>query len=74
MARKALRIKQQRLEEKRQLYAAKKEKMPWISKHYNRCRVCWRIKSYIREFWVCRVCFRNYAREGLIMWVKKASW
>lgn len=74
MARKAMIVKQQRLEEKRLKYLSKGEKMPMMAKHYNRCRVCGRIKSYMREFWICRVCFRKYAREWLIMWVKKASW
>jgi small subunit ribosomal protein S14 len=43
------------------------------TKYYNRCRLCGRSRSYMREFGICRVCFRKYAREGLIMGVKKAS-
>ena len=44
------------------------------TKYYNRCRVCGRSKSYIRDFGVCRVCLRKYARDGMIMWLRKASW
>ncbi|MFA7717837.1 MAG: 30S ribosomal protein S14 [Candidatus Absconditabacterales bacterium] len=44
------------------------------TKYYNRCRLCGRSKSYIRDFGICRVCLRKYAREGLIMGLRKASW
>jgi len=74
MARKAIVLKQQRLEEKRLKYLAKWEKMPQMTKHYNRCKVCGRIWSYIREYGICRVCLRHYARQWLIMGLKKASW
>ena len=30
--------------------------------------------SEVRDFGICRVCLRRYAREGLIMGLKKASW
>ncbi|MEI7562286.1 MAG: uS14 family ribosomal protein [bacterium] len=33
------------------------------TKFYNRCRLCGRSKSYIRDFGICRVCLRKYARE-----------
>lgn len=44
------------------------------TKYYNRCRVCGRSKSYIRDFGICRVCLRKYARDGMIMGLRKASW
>jgi len=69
MARKAIIEKQKRLYEDKFI----KQKTTKGCKYYNRCRVCGRSKSFIREFWVCRVCFRKYAREGLIMWVRKSS-
>lgn len=74
MARKALKVKQQRLNELRLKSIQDWKPMPNSTKYYNRCKVCWRPKSYIREYWICRVCFRRYAREWLIMGVRKASW
>ncbi|MFA5747932.1 MAG: uS14 family ribosomal protein [Candidatus Absconditabacterales bacterium] len=49
------------------------EKLDKPTKYYNRCRVCGRSKSYYRDFGICRVCLRKYAREGLIMGLRKAS-
>lgn len=74
MAKTSLIIKQQRLESKRLDAISKGEKMKSIAKHYNRCKLCGRAHWYIRDFWICRVCFRKYAREWLIVWLKKASW
>ncbi len=69
MARKALVAKQAKLYEKK-IVQGKKLKG---TKFYNRCRVCGRSRGYIRDFGICRVCFRHYAREGIIMGVRKAS-
>lgn len=89
MARKALRVKQEKLgkirekylkilkenpnlswEERYKLY----KKYKWITRYYNRCPICWRVRWFVREFGICRVCLRKYGREGVIMWVRKASW
>jgi len=40
----------------------------------NRCQICGRPRGYMREFEICRVCFRKLAGEGKIPGVKKASW
>nr|AKQ04469.1 30S ribosomal protein S14, small subunit ribosomal protein S14 [uncultured Chloroflexi bacterium Rifle_16ft_4_minimus_5762] len=40
----------------------------------NRCKVCGRPRGYIRRFGLCRICFREYALEGKIPGVVKASW
>jgi len=40
----------------------------------NRCRRCGRPRGYIRDFEICRICFRQLAWQGLIPGVKKASW
>lgn len=70
MARKALIEKQKRLYEKKILNG---EEMKWV-KFYNRCGLCGRSRGYIRDFGICRVCLRRYAREGKIMGLRKASW
>lgn len=40
----------------------------------NRCFKCGRPRGYIREFGLCRICFRELANKGMIPGVKKASW
>ncbi|MBU0694582.1 MAG: type Z 30S ribosomal protein S14 [Candidatus Omnitrophica bacterium] len=40
----------------------------------NRCRLCGRPRGYIRDFGLCRICFRLFSWQGLIPGVKKASW
>jgi small subunit ribosomal protein S14 len=41
---------------------------------YNRCNICGRSRGYIRDFGICRVCFRELAHKGELPGVKKASW
>ena len=40
----------------------------------HRCSRCGRPRGYIRRFGLCRICFREYALEGKIPGVIKASW
>lgn len=40
----------------------------------NRCIVSNRAKSVIRYFQLSRIVFRNYAREGLLVGLRRASW
>lgn len=40
----------------------------------NRCRLCGRPRAYIRQFGLCRICFRQLALEGKLPGVKKSSW
>ncbi len=44
-----------------------------IRKH-NRCQVCGRPRAFIRQFGLCRICFRNLVLDGKIPGVRKASW
>ena len=41
---------------------------------YNRCGRCGRPRAYIRQFGICRLCFRELAYKGYLPGVKKASW
>lgn len=41
---------------------------------YNRCSLCGRPHGYMRKFDICRICFRELARKGEIMGLKKSSW
>lgn len=40
----------------------------------NRCNICGRSRGYIRDFGICRICFRNLASKGEIPGITKASW
>jgi len=61
MARKALIVKQKRTPK-------------YQVRSYNRCSLCGRPHGYIRDFGICRLCFRKLAHLGEIPGVKKASW
>jgi small subunit ribosomal protein S14 len=61
MARKALIVKQKR-------------KPKFSSRAYSRCQRCGRPRAYLREFGLCRICFRELSLEGMIPGVRKASW
>jgi small subunit ribosomal protein S14 len=41
---------------------------------YNRCSLCGRPHGYMRKFDLCRICFREKARNGEIMGIRKSSW
>jgi len=41
---------------------------------YNRCSKCGRPRGFIRQFGVCRICFRDLASQGMIPGVVKSSW
>ena len=44
-----------------------------VRKH-NRCSICGRSRGYIRDYGICRLCFRELAHQGKIPGVRKASW
>ncbi|MBI4778120.1 type Z 30S ribosomal protein S14 [Candidatus Desantisbacteria bacterium] len=41
---------------------------------YHRCQLCGRPRGYLRQFGMCRICFRMLALQGKIPGVTKASW
>ena len=43
------------------------------SRCYNRCKRCGRPHAYLRDYGVCRICFRELAYKGEIPGVRKAS-
>ena len=57
-------------------YQAKKQQAEakFSSRRYNRCKICGRPHAYLRDFGVCRICFRELAYKGQIPGVRKASW
>jgi small subunit ribosomal protein S14 len=49
-------------------------KPKFSSRKVNRCQLCGRERGYIRDFGVCRLCFRELAHKGEIPGIRKASW
>lgn len=51
-----------------------KEDHKYETRDYNRCSICGRSRGYMRDFGICRLCFRKLAHKGELPGVKKASW
>ena len=61
MAKKSMLIKSQR-------------KPKFTARKYNRCPLCGRPRAFLRQFGICRICFRNMALRGELPGVRKSSW
>ena len=59
---------------KKSVIARSKKKPKYSTRIVRRCWRCGRKRGYIRDFGLCRICFRELAAEGKIPGVKKASW
>ena len=54
---------------------AKAEKKPkYSTRVIRRCFKCGRVRGYMRDFDLCRICFRELANKGEIPGIKKSSW
>ncbi len=54
---------------------AKSRKKPKFStRKVLRCWRCGRKHGYMRDFDLCRICFRELARNGEVPGVRKSSW
>lgn len=40
----------------------------------NRCRICGRPRGFMRQFALCRICFRDLALRGELPGITKSSW
>ena len=49
-------------------------KPKFSSRAYNRCPICGRPLAFMRQFGICRICFRNMALRGDLPGVRKSSW
>jgi len=74
MARKTLKVKQKKLMDRFLLIKKEGRKMNLQTRVYNRCSLCGRPRGYMRDFGVCRCCFRELAEKGQIPGIKKSSW
>lgn len=59
---------------KKSLIAKQKRHQKFATREYTRCSICGRPRGYIRDFGLCRICFRRMAHEGVIPGVTKSSW
>jgi len=54
---------------------AKSERTPKFSTRVNRrCQLCGRPRGIMRDFGLCRICFREHAERGHIPGIRKSSW
>lgn len=51
-----------------------KRKPKFTSRIIRRCNRCGRRHGYLRQFGLCRICFREMASRGEIPGVTKSSW
>jgi len=59
---------------KKSVIARSQKKPKFTTRIVRRCFRCGRKRGYMRDFGLCRICFREYANEGMIPGVKKSSW
>jgi small subunit ribosomal protein S14 len=59
---------------KKSMIAKSKRTPKYAVRKKNRCSLCGRPRAYMREFDMCRICFRKLALEGQLPGVTKSSW
>ncbi|MCK5832253.1 type Z 30S ribosomal protein S14 [bacterium] len=59
---------------RKSLIAKANRKPKFSARAVNRCQRCGRPRGYLRDFGLCRICFRELALKGDIPGVTKASW
>jgi small subunit ribosomal protein S14 len=50
------------------------KKQKFLTRVVRRCWRCGRKRGYMRDFKLCRICFRELANRGELPGVKKSSW
>lgn len=54
---------------------AKSNRKPkFTSRTVRRCFRCGRRRGFMRDFQLCRICFRELANNGMLPGVRKSSW
>ncbi|MFH1427985.1 MAG: type Z 30S ribosomal protein S14 [Patescibacteria group bacterium] len=56
------------------LIAKAKRKPKYKTRIIRRCWRCGRNHGYMRDFGLCRICFRELADNGDLPGIKKSSW
>jgi small subunit ribosomal protein S14 len=58
---------------KKSVIERSKKEPKYSTRKVDRCFRCGRKKGYMREFGLCRICFRELASKGEIPGIKKSS-
>ena len=74
MARKAIVTKCQKLMERHLLAKQEGRKIKLSTRVYSRCSLCGRPRGFMRDFGICRCCFRELAEAAQVPGLKKSSW
>lgn len=56
------------------LIAKAKRKPKYSTRVMRRCWRCGRNRGYMRDFNLCRICFRELAENGDLPGIKRSSW
>lgn len=59
---------------KESVIARSKKKPKYSTRIVRRCFKCGRKRGYLRDFELCRICFREMASRGEIPGITKSSW
>ncbi|MDP3993747.1 MAG: type Z 30S ribosomal protein S14 [Candidatus Doudnabacteria bacterium] len=59
---------------KKSQIAKSKKKLKYSTRLVRRCWRCGRKRGYMRDFDLCRICFREMASKGEIPGIIKSSW
>lgn len=59
---------------KKSVIARSQKKKKFSTRIKNRCFRCGRGNGFMRDFGLCRICFRELANEGNLPGVRKSSW
>lgn len=59
---------------KTSVVARANKKPKFSTRIVRRCFRCGRKRGYLRDFGLCRICFRELATKGEIPGIKKSSW
>lgn len=51
-----------------------KKKPKYSTRVVRRCWRCGRTRGYLRDFGLCRICFRELAEKGDIPGITRSSW
>ncbi|PIR38583.1 MAG: type Z 30S ribosomal protein S14 [Candidatus Zambryskibacteria bacterium CG10_big_fil_rev_8_21_14_0_10_42_12] len=50
------------------------KKPKFSTRTVNRCFKCGRRHGFMRDFGICRICFRELSNDGKVPGVRKSSW
>jgi small subunit ribosomal protein S14 len=59
---------------KTSVIARANKKPKFSTRIVRRCFRCGRKRGFMRDFSLCRICFREFANEGMIPGIRKSSW